>query len=218
MSLYRKFNRQSHRLPGWDYRTPASYFITLCTQDRIRYFDERNTLSIARRFWRDIPKRHPHVELGDYEFVHNHMHGIITITRYPESFYAKKQPAPRRGVIHGCNATNGRMAPLRGAAMVHANDPAAPHDYYLPGSVGAIMQGYKTISKRVIRFGTDFPQFDWQRDFYDHIIRDKNEYASISAYIRNNLLKWDRDRNNPASPKFIGPEIPEAIGIGWNEV
>ena len=37
----------------------------------------------------------------------------------------------------------------------------------------------------------------WQRNYYEHIIRDKNELHNIRNYIVNNPLKWELDRENP---------------------
>jgi REP element-mobilizing transposase RayT len=42
----------------------------------------------------------------------------------------------------------------------------------------------------------EYPTFDkaiWQKSFYDHIIRDENEYLRIWEYIDENLLKWETD-------------------------
>lgn len=33
----------------------------------------------------------------------------------------------------------------------------------------------------------------WQRNYYEHIIRDEDEYLIISEYIQNNPLKWQED-------------------------
>ena len=39
--------------------------------------------------------------------------------------------------------------------------------------------------------------FEWQKSFYDRIIRDENELYQIRKYIEENPLSWDIDRNNP---------------------
>ena len=41
----------------------------------------------------------------------------------------------------------------------------------------------------------------WQRDFYEHIIRNDDEYQRIAAYIINNPRKWDLDKINPVNYK-----------------
>ena len=34
----------------------------------------------------------------------------------------------------------------------------------------------------------------WQRDYYEHIIRDEESYLRISEYIKNNPAKWENDK------------------------
>jgi len=36
----------------------------------------------------------------------------------------------------------------------------------------------------------------WQRNYYEHIIRDKKSYKNISNYIINNPKKWEEDQFN----------------------
>ena len=37
----------------------------------------------------------------------------------------------------------------------------------------------------------------WQRNYYEHIIRNEDELNKIREYIQNNPLKWDLDKENP---------------------
>jgi REP element-mobilizing transposase RayT len=41
----------------------------------------------------------------------------------------------------------------------------------------------------------------WQRNYYEHIIRNEDESNHIRQYIINNPLQWAEDENNPN--KFI---------------
>ena len=60
------------------------------------------------------------------------------------------------------------------------------------GSVSRIIGSYKSaITKYVHSLGYDF---EWQSRFYDHILRDENEYFRISNYIKNNPKKWVEDK------------------------
>jgi putative transposase len=36
----------------------------------------------------------------------------------------------------------------------------------------------------------------WQRNYYEHIIRDREDYARIADYIKNNPKRWDKDEEN----------------------
>ena len=44
-----------------------------------------------------------------------------------------------------------------------------------------------------------FPGKLWQRNYHEHIIRDEDELSRIRAYIINNPLQWELDRENPAA-------------------
>ncbi|MFN3472142.1 MAG: transposase, partial [Aquificaceae bacterium] len=46
----------------------------------------------------------------------------------------------------------------------------------------------------------------WQRNYYEHIIRNEEELNQIRQYIINNPLKWEMDMENPNKTK-IYPDI-----------
>ena len=41
----------------------------------------------------------------------------------------------------------------------------------------------------------------WQRNYYDHIIRNNKELNEIRKYIKNNPSNWNKDENNPINIK-----------------
>lgn len=65
----------------------------------------------------------------------------------------------------------------------------------LPGAI----QFFKTMTTNEYIKGVKnniLPSFDkklWQKSFYDHIIRDENDYLRILEYIENNPAKWEED-------------------------
>ena len=63
-------------------------------------------------------------------------------------------------------------------------------------TVGAIVRGYKSsVTKRLGLIG--FAGKLWQRNYYEHIIRNEQSYQKISEYIINNPAKWNDDTFNP---------------------
>jgi len=52
-------NRRIIRLPGWDYRSAANYFITICTYQRANTFSDERLHEIAANAWQYIPQQ-PH--------------------------------------------------------------------------------------------------------------------------------------------------------------
>ena len=64
-------------------------------------------------------------------------------------------------------------------------------------SLSEIIRGFKTFSSRRINEYNQCGDFQWQRSFYDHIIRNGSSLNQIREYIHNNPFEWESDRNNP---------------------
>jgi REP element-mobilizing transposase RayT len=64
------------------------------------------------------------------------------------------------------------------------------------GSLGAIVRSFKSAVSR--RAGKELNSgIIWQRNFYEHIIRDEADYERIAAYILSNPVNWDQDEERP---------------------
>jgi len=63
-------------------------------------------------------------------------------------------------------------------------------------SLSDIIGAFKTTSSKDIHLA-GFPNFFWQRSFYEKIIRSEQEAGAIRHYIRDNPSNWDRDDENP---------------------
>jgi REP element-mobilizing transposase RayT len=72
----------------------------------------------------------------------------------------------------------------------------------LPGTVGRIVQAFKSITTHEYTIGVKqhgwppFPGKLWQKNYYEHIIRNENELNHIREYIANNPMKRACDREN----------------------
>ena len=74
--------RRSIRLPGWDYRFPGFYFVTICTDSRRNLFTDERLYEVAANAWTFIPN-HPHakyVVIDEWILMPNHHHGILNFT------------------------------------------------------------------------------------------------------------------------------------------
>ena len=89
-----KYRIPSTRLSGWDYGSNALYYITVCTQDRMHYFGEivgesdgtaymeKTTIgAVAHNNQLEIPKHFDFIELDEFVFMPNHLHGILYINK-----------------------------------------------------------------------------------------------------------------------------------------
>lgn len=90
-------NRKSIRLKGYDYSSQGAYFITICTQNRDELFgnvgvdqcvdpktiNTRMQLNdvgkMVNDWWLKIPDKFPGIELGEFQIMPNHIHGIIIV-------------------------------------------------------------------------------------------------------------------------------------------
>ncbi len=177
-----KHHRKSIRLQGYDYSQAGAYFVTIVTYQRDCLFgkieNEEMQLNdfgkIADECWRAIPEHFPAVELGAYVVMPNHAHGIIVINN-DES-------------ISGVGATHW-VAPT-----IPNTRPNGPKR----GSLGAIIGSYKMVVTRRIQHEHNATGI-WQRNYYEHIIRNEREMDNIWRYIESNPAQWDKDDENPSN-------------------
>ncbi|MBU4268246.1 MAG: hypothetical protein KJ808_05300 [Acidobacteria bacterium] len=204
-------SRRSIRLKGYDYADAGNYFITICTMNRECLLGEihegRMILSaigeIANLEWLNTPKVRPDIELGPFVIMPNHLHGIITI--YP----CRGDPLGRPGrltlesnqIIQGVPPERPYILPgnsleikriIQGGAF-QQNAPTLK-----PETIGAIIGQFKSISTKKIR-ETECLGFHWQRNYYEHIIRDRSESEKIQKYILDNPKNWSEDQDNPVN-------------------
>ena len=85
--------------------------------------------------------------------------------------------------------------------------PTYPPRGFKPGSVGAIVASFKSAVSH--RAGGELDSGNiWQRNYYEHIIRDNVDYNRIAGYILDNPLNWDQDEENPQNQLDEIPPIP----------
>ncbi len=196
-----KHHRRSIRLKGWDYRRPGWYFVTMVVQNREclfgRVVNKKMVLNdfgkIVDYHWRKLPVHFNHIEMDEYRVMPNHFHGIVHIVRWPdggvgamhsdEQFIDQQNFSNNNGQnTNGGNFINGNASPLRRPRGT------------LPGSLSAVIQNFLSITTRKINRIRRTPGAKlWQRNYWEHIIRDENELNRIRRYIKNNPLKWNDD-------------------------
>ncbi|RED92232.1 transposase [Marinoscillum furvescens] len=179
-----KYRIASARNPYWDYGWNGSYFVTICTKDRICWFgdvvDGKMRLSemgdIANKCWREIPTHFPFVKLGNHVIMPNHVHGIVIIDK----------PYDHPVVIETQDFAS--LSPPPSPQSIPPKNQFGPQSKNL----ASIIRGFKigvTKNARLIN-----PDFAWQSRYHDHIIRNEKSFQNISAYIKNNPQKWHEDR------------------------
>jgi putative transposase len=202
----RHHHRRSIRLLGYDYSQPGAYFITICTQDGECLFDDPVLSRVAETMWQQIPSHFGQVALDASVIMPNHMHGVLIISDIA-IVGARHSPQDSRLTTH---PASGAVGPdthnlSRNASPLPCVPAGAPS-----GSLGAIIGNFKSVTTRRINQIRKTPGMTvWQRNYYEHIIRDDRALQAIRKYIRDNPLRWHLDRYNPAA---IGPDA-EATAI-----
>ncbi len=176
-------HRRSIRLQWYDYSKAGFYFITLVCYNRKSFFgkivsdsNQHNYMKLsstgftARSCWLEIPLHYPNVKLHEFIIMPDHLHGILEIKEKDDVFYGE------------C-----RVKQINKFQKI------------IPGSIGSILRGYKIGVTKWLRdkcLMEDWFMIEreeivlWQRNYYEHIIRNEQEYFALSKYIKNNPKNW----------------------------
>jgi hypothetical protein len=74
--------------------------------------------------------------------------------------------------------------------------------------VGSFVAGYKSVVTTRINALRGTPGVPvWQRNYYEHIVRNDAALAAIRRYIRDNPKCWNRDRDNPHNRRRLPPPL-----------
>jgi putative transposase len=188
-------HRLSIRLEGYDYSQAGAYFVTMVTWQRESLFgkvvNEEMILNkvgkVVEWEWLELPKRLSYVELGAHMVMPNHFHGIL--------FIRETVGATRQGQTMSLSGKEPSQTftpkGMDGSPLPHGPKPA---------SLGAIIAQFKSrVTKRIWKF----PEFKntpiWQRNYYEHIIRDEKDMQNKTDYIEANPLLWGEDDENPVN-------------------
>jgi REP element-mobilizing transposase RayT len=172
-----KHHRRSIRLKGYDYASAGAYFVTIVTYQRECVFGEivngemrlNEVGKIVEKTWNDLPNHYSNVELGAFCIMPNHVHGII--------------------ILIDTTVGAGHVV---GAGLRPAPTPTTKH-HGLP----EIVRAFKSFSARHVNEHLHSPGISlWQRNYYEHIIRDNNEHNRIHLYIESNPANWMNDEEN----------------------
>jgi len=198
-----KYNRKSLRLPHYDYSREGYYFITIVAQNREHLFGEIVDgvmgLSVAglmvEELWHDISHDFKHVKLHEFIIMPNHIHGIIEIEK-PYDTDIKPVGVPLVGTL--ANVDNIEIQ------RAHIGFKRAPtRDAPTVGDVIGVFKSKTTNQYIKMVKNKTLPPFNkriWQRNYYEHVIRDENDYVRIAEYIINNPITWNDDvlsKNKP---------------------
>ena len=210
--------RKRLRLKNYDYRQANAFFITICCYQRRHLFGritgEKMHLNAYGQFahdqWLALADAYPHIALGEFVIMPNHMHGVIYLGEweYDDSGDddALDANGDHRNLAYGGNpdgetggvaAGGGKPLPCEQNADSTVREGRAP-SLEAPPSLTDIIGAYKSLTYRdcliLAKQNNERLGKLWHRSFYENIIRTPEAARRIRIYIRNNVRAWARDK------------------------
>jgi putative transposase len=173
-----RHHRRSIRLKDYNYSQEGAYFVTICTHERECLFGELHEgemqlnapgTMVVNALER-LNQRFPEVKIDAYTVMPNHIHGIICLVG-----------APLVGALDHDIGSTTRVAP----------------------TLGDVVGAFKSITADEYIHGVKMPAWvpfpcrPWQRNYYEHEIRNEKALNAIRSYIKANPSQWENDPDNP---------------------
>jgi REP element-mobilizing transposase RayT len=183
-----KHHRRSIRLREYDYSRQGAYFLTLCTWERKCIFGRIQQDDIVLSPWGEIVKE-----------------------EWAASSQIRKEIRLGEYVIMP-NHIHGIVAIIKPEADGYRPDKLLGSSTQ---TIGAMMAGFKaTVTRRINRIRDSPGAMVWQRYYYEHIIRDGEDYRRITEYIAQNPMAWHQDSLHPDYSNIENSRILQGMEIG----
>jgi REP element-mobilizing transposase RayT len=191
-------HRRSLRLSDYDYSRAGLYFVTIVLHEHRCLLGTINQdvmlPSPAGKMiieqWEMLPNRFPDIALAEFQLMPNHFHGIIHLV------------GAALVAAQSTESVGAGLVPTHvGATLVVAHKDA--QDSKPMPTLGNIVGAFKSITTYEYIRGVKqngwlaFNGKLWQRNYYEHIIRDNDDFERIADYIMTNPSHWRIDEENP---------------------
>ena len=191
-------HRRSIRLKGYDYSQNGAYFITICAQDRACLFGEivngemqyNDAGKMVQSLWQNIPENYQGVQIDEFIIMPNHLHGIIVF-----DVGAGLVPVPIDNLPILIDNSSTIFNNFSNNWSTTRVDPTGGGRF--SRTVGDVVGGFKSRATVEYIRGVKNHQWAafrarlWQRNYYEHIIRNEHTLYDIRDYIINNPIRWE---------------------------
>ena len=157
---------------------------------------------MVERWWFELNRKFATVETDEFVLMPNHFHGIVAIA----------------GVTVGADLGVGPVAGINNPGA-HTGAPRRNMGAHTGAPLHTVVQWFKTMTTNeyMCRVKTsDWPAFAgrlWQRNYYEHVIRNDKELSRIREYIVNNPGQWELDRENPDGKQNPRSSVGQRVAI-----
>jgi len=207
-------HRQSMRLKNYDYSQAGLYFITIVTQNRECLFGEiindemvlNDAGEMIEKWYGELENKFSDINCREMVIMPNHIHFIVQNT----------------GANVGADLRVCPNSPSDERMGEYIGERSGGHmDEHIGSPLHWVVQWFKTMStNEYIRGVTNngWRRFNgklWQRNYWDHIIRNENEYQRIAKYIIDNPKKWALDKLNGGAGNQVMEQSPQYRMEAW---
>ncbi len=227
-----KHHRRSIRLKGYDYASAGAYFITICAQNRERMFGavDKEGMQLngagrmVERWCRELPNKFPGIIADRHVVMPDHFHCIIILgagTTGADYMATGNIGTDKIAADHigadrcvGPESADHSGQTHRSAQTVMQQNPGESGNPGIPG----IIQWFKTMTTNEYIRGVrnaGWRPFDrrlWQRNYYEHIVRQDGSIDRIRKYIDDNPARWHANANDLLSVEEVVRLAEEACG------
>ena len=207
-------HRHSIRKANFDYTQAGAYFVTVCTQHRHCVLDDPVIAGICCDVWLALPGWFPTLGLDDFTIMPNHTHFVLWLVVKPVDgqgampVMGAPVSAPLAPQLQIYGYTNGVRPPNAGWVIpTPLTTKTRPH-------LGEVIGAWKSLVTTVYldwikRKDPTRCAKVWQRNYYEHIIRNDRALLAIRQYVRDNPKQWRDDPDNPAN--HLGLPYPGTV-------
>jgi REP element-mobilizing transposase RayT len=206
-------HRKSIRLKGYDYAQAGLYFITICCNRRgnptwlpFGYIKNgqmilNNAGRMVGKWYDELENKFPDIRCHEMVVMPNHFHCIIeNIGAVRADLRVCPDNNNERADLHVCPDYNNERADLRVCPDANNANTNPIKGEHVGSPLHRVVQWFKTMTTNEYIRGVKtlgWQPFNgklWQRNYYEHIIRNEQSYQNISNYIINNPAKWQEDK------------------------
>ncbi|MDR2927050.1 MAG: hypothetical protein LBV41_02425 [Cytophagaceae bacterium] len=191
-------HRRSVRLLNYDYAQEGLYFVTICVKSREYLFGKiadgemwlNEIGKMVENEWLYLPAKYPNINLHQFVVMPNHFHGILQIVSPSNAVTVGAGSAHPMGFARPVEFTNPINNPLGTSKTDRAgesNRVGKPRPY--APTLGNMIAYFKYRTTKQIDLSAKL----WQRNYYEHIVRNDADYTRIANYIANNSANWQTD-------------------------
>lgn len=201
-----KHHRHSIRLKGHNYSASGIYFITICVFQRECLFGEvvngemnlNQFGQLVASYWQNLARHHSTLNVDEFVIMPNHIHGILILS----DRQAKHNEFVGAGLADPSFAPHNASSPKPALLSENVSQCSSKNVVTTQHrSISEMIRGFKTFSARRINQIRRSPGVPvWQRNYYEHIIRDETVCSTIQQYIVSNPTSWRADQLYPSNP------------------